>query len=229
MSIQKEYEGKTITDATIEACKDLGVNREDLEFEVVSEGSTGLLGIGGRNAVIKVTSTESIEKLNNIDAQVNGEPIDTEKVHEIFSQIVNNFVEDASIDVSTNDRNITMKLKSDANLGFLIGKKGEMIKNIEFLLSRIASKQNSSSIFVSIDINSFREKKDKELVERVNVLIDKVISINRPLSLNPMNSYERRICYLEIEKNSDVTYKTKEVGMLKKITILPKVIDKNLS
>lgn len=229
MSIQKEYEGKTITDATIEACKDLGVNREDLEFEVVSEGSTGLLGIGGRNAVIKVTSTESIEKLNNIDVQVNAEPIDTEKVHEIFSQIVNNFVEDASIDVSTNDRNITMKLKSDANLGFLIGKKGEMIKNIEFLLSRIASKQNSSSIFVSIDINSFREKKDKELVERVNVLIDKVISINRPLSLNPMNSYERRICYLEIEKNSDVTYKTKEVGMLKKITILPKVIDKNLS
>ena len=85
------------------------------------------------------------------------------------------------------------------------------------------------NIFVSIDINSFREKKDKELVDRVVTLIDKVISINRPLSLNPMNSYERRICYLEIEKNSEVTYKTKEVGMLKKITILPKVIDKNLS
>ena len=111
----------------------------------------------------------------------------------------------------------------------MIGKKGEMIKNIEFLLSRVASKENSESIFVSIDINSFREKKDKELVDRVVTLIDKVISINRPLSLNPMNSYERRICYLEIEKNSEVTYKTKEVGMLKKITILPKVIDKNLS
>ena len=47
MSIQKEYEGKTVTDATIEACKDLGINREDLEFEVVKEGSRGLLGIGG--------------------------------------------------------------------------------------------------------------------------------------------------------------------------------------
>ena len=138
------------------------------------------------------------------------------------------FVDDSTIEVDTNERNILLKLKSESNLGFLIGKKGEMIKNIEFLLSRIASKQNSESIFVSIDINSFREKKDKELVERVGVLIDKVISINRPLSLNPMNSYERRICYLEIEKNSEVTYKTKEVGMLKKITILPKVIDKNL-
>tara|TARA_B100000579_G_scaffold174194_1_gene142042 strand:- start:14758 stop:15447 length:690 start_codon:yes stop_codon:yes gene_type:complete len=229
MSIQKEYEGKTVTDATIEACKDLGVNREDLEFEVVSEGSTGLLGIGGRNAVIKVISAEVNDEESPMESPASLDPIDTAKVHEIFSEIVSYFVEDAKIDVETNERNIIMKLKSDSNLGFLIGKKGEMIKNIEFLLSRIASKQNSSSVFVSIDINSFREKKDKELVERVNVLIDKVVSINRPLSLNPMNSYERRICYLEIEKNTEVTYKTKEVGMLKKITVLPKVIDKNLS
>jgi len=229
MSIQKEYEGKTVTDATIEACKDLGVNREDLEFEVISEGSTGLLGIGGRNAVIKVISADSNDEESNVGSPVSHDPIDTVKVHEIFSEIVSYFVDDPKIEVETNERNIVMKLKSDSNLGFLIGKKGEMIKNIEFLLSRIASKQNSSSVFVSIDINSFREKKDKELVERVNVLIDKVVSINRPLSLNPMNSYERRICYLEIEKNTEVTYKTKEVGMLKKITVLPKVIDKNLS
>ena len=228
MTIQKEYEGKTVTDATIEACKDLGINREELEFEVVSEGSRGLLGIGGRNAVIKVTNQSSKVQSEVVKDVTNQEPIDTDKVHEIFSEIVKHFVDDSTIEVDTNERNILLKLKSESNLGFLIGKKGEMIKNIEFLLSRIASKQNSESIFVSIDINSFREKKDKELVERVGVLIDKVISINRPLSLNPMNSYERRICYLEIEKNSEVTYKTKEVGMLKKITILPKVIDKNL-
>ena len=228
MSIQKEYEGKTVTDATIEACKDLGINREELEFEVVSEGSRGLLGIGGRNAVIKVTNESSKVQSEVVKDVTTQEPIDTDKVHEIFGEIVKHFVDDSTIEVDTNERNILLKLKSESNLGFLIGKKGEMIKNIEFLLSRIASKQNSESIFVSIDINSFREKKDKELVERVGVLIDKVISINRPLSLNPMNSYERRICYLEIEKNSEVTYKTKEVGMLKKITILPKVIDKNL-
>ena len=228
MTIQKEYEGKTVTDATIEACKDLGINREELEFEVVSEGSRGLLGIGGRNAVIKVTNESSKVQPEVVKDVTNQEPIDTDKVHEIFSEIVKHFVDDSTIEVNVNERNILLKLKSESNLGFLIGKKGEMIKNIEFLLSRIASKQNSESIFVSIDINSFREKKDKELVERVGVLIDKVISINRPLSLNPMNSYERRICYLEIEKNSEVTYKTREVGMLKKITILPKLIDKNL-
>ena len=229
MSIQKEYEGKTVTDATIEACKDLGINREDLNFEVISEGTTGLLGIGGRNAVIKILNQDANEGSSTEAGSASLEPIKLEKLEEIFNQIINHFVDDSSIEVETNDRNVLLKLKSDSNLGFLIGKKGEMIKNIEFLLSRVASKENSESIFVSIDINSFREKKDKELVDRVVTLIDKVISINRPLSLNPMNSYERRICYLEIEKNSEVTYKTKEVGMLKKITILPKVIDKNLS
>ena len=229
MSIQKEYEGKTVTDATIEACKDLGINREDLNFEVISEGTTGLLGIGGRNAVIKILNQDANEGPSTEAGSASLEPIKLEKLEEIFNQIINHFVDDSSIEVETNDRNVLLKLKSDSNLGFLIGKKGEMIKNIEFLLSRVASKENSESIFVSMDINSFREKKDKELVDRVVTLIDKVISINRPLSLNPMNSYERRICYLEIEKNSEVTYKTKEVGMLKKITILPKVIDKNLS
>ena len=229
MSIQKEYEGKTVTDATIEACKDLGINREDLNFEVISEGTTGLLGIGGRNAVIKILNQDANDGPSTEAGSASLEPIKLEKLEEIFNQIINHFVDDSSIEVETNDRNVLLKLKSDSNLGFLIGKKGEMIKNIEFLLSRVASKENSESIFVSIDINSFREKKDKELVDRVVTLIDKVISINRPLSLNPMNSYERRICYLEIEKNSEVTYKTKEVGMLKKITILPKVIDKNLS
>tara|TARA_B100000475_G_scaffold66001_1_gene46879 strand:- start:79 stop:768 length:690 start_codon:yes stop_codon:yes gene_type:complete len=229
MSIQKEYEGKTVTDATIEACKDLGINREDLNFEVISEGTTGLLGIGGRNAVIKILNQDANEGPSTEAGSASLEPIKLEKLEEIFNQIINHFVDDSSIEVETNDRNVLLKLKSDSNLGFLIGKKGEMIKNIEFLLSRVASKENSESIFVSIDINSFREKKDKELVDRVVTLIDKVISINRPLSLNPMNSYERRICYLEIEKNLEVTYKTKEVGTLKKITILPKVIDKNLS
>ena len=229
MSIQKEYEGKTVTDATIEACKDLGINREDLNFEVISEGTTGLLGIGGRNAVIKILNQDANEGPSTEAGSASLEPIKLEKLEEIFNQIINHFVDDSSIEVETNDRNVLLKLKSDSNLGFLIGKKGEMIKNIEFLLSRVASKENSESIFVSIDINSFREKKDKELIDRVVTLIDKVISINRPLSLNPMNSYERRICYLEIEKNLEVTYKTKEVGMLKKITILPKVIDKNLS
>ena len=229
MSIQKEYEGKTVTDATIEACKDLGINREDLNFEVISEGTTGLLGIGGRNAVIKILNQDANDGPSTEAGSASLEPIKLEKLEEIFNQIINHFVDDSSIEVETNDRNVLLKLKSDSNLGFLIGKKGEMIKNIEFLLSRVASKENSESIFVSIDINSFREKKDKELIDRVVTLIDKVISINRPLSLNPMNSYERRICYLEIEKNSEVTYKTKEVGMLKKITILPKVIDKNLS
>lgn len=235
MSIQKEYEGKTVTDATIEACKDLGINREDLEFEVVKEGSRGLLGIGGRSAVIKVLSdgleqgTTGQEITPLVSSSNTSESVDTKKVEEIFNEIVTHFVEDSTVEIEVSDKNILIKLKSDSNLGFLIGKKGEMIKNIEFLLGRIASKQNAESIFVSIDINSFREKKDAELVERVAALIEKVVSINRPLSLNPMNSYERRICYLEIEKNDEVTYTTKEVGMLKKITILPKVIDKNLS
>ena len=108
MSIQKEYEGKTVTDATIEACKDLGINREDLNFEVISEGTTGLLGIGGRNAVIKILNQDSNEAPSTEAAPSSLEPIKLEKLEEIFTQIINHFVDDSSIEVETNDRNVLL-------------------------------------------------------------------------------------------------------------------------
>jgi len=70
MSIEREFEGKTVTDAAIEACKTLGITREELEFDVVEEGSSGVFGIGGRKAVIKVKN----EQLVTGDAKTSGPP-----------------------------------------------------------------------------------------------------------------------------------------------------------
>ena len=228
MLIEREFEGKTVTDATIEACKELGITRDELNFEVVQKESSGVFGIGGRNAIIRVRDVQ----LANDDVQTSEldyNLIDTEKIKNIFQQIANHFVEESEIDLEVKNKNILLKMKSSADLGFLIGKNGEMIKNLEFLLSRIASKQNSQSVLVGIDINSYRERKDDQLKEKVKSLVQKVISINRPLSLDSMNSYERRISYLVIEENSEVTYHTKEYGHLKKITVSPKQLDTNLS
>ena len=56
MSIEREFEGETVTDATIEACKELGISRDELEFDVIQEESSGVLGIGSRKAIIRVIS-----------------------------------------------------------------------------------------------------------------------------------------------------------------------------
>lgn len=225
MSIEKEFEGETVTDAAIEACKELGISRDELEFDVIQEESSGVLGIGSRKAIIRVISKdEKYENKtdNSIDSPDDNLNIDVESVEKIFKEIVNHFIGDANIDSELNGKNILLKLNSEKDLGFLIGRKGEMIKNLEFLLSRISSKQIGKSIYVSIDINSYREKRMEKLKEKVLETVKKVIAINRPLSLNPMNSFERREAYLIIEQDSQVTYKTKEYGKLKKITIFPK-------
>ena len=225
MSIEKEFEGETVTDAAIEACKELGISRDELEFDVIQEESSGVLGIGSRKAIIRVISKdEKYENKtdNSIDSLDDNLNIDVESVEKIFKEIVNHFIGDANIDSELNGKNILLKLNSEKDLGFLIGRKGEMIKNLEFLLSRISSKQIGKSIYVSIDINSYREKRMEKLKEKVLETVKKVIAINRPLSLNPMNSFERREAYLIIEQDSQVTYKTKEYGKLKKITIFPK-------
>tara|TARA_B100000123_G_scaffold107194_1_gene78722 strand:+ start:5148 stop:5837 length:690 start_codon:yes stop_codon:yes gene_type:complete len=225
MSIEKEFEGETVTDAAIEACKELGISRDELEFDVIQEESSGVLGIGSRKAIIRVISKdEKYENKtdNSIDSLDDNLNIDVESVEKIFKEIVNHFIGDANIGSELNGKNILLKLNSEKDLGFLIGRKGEMIKNLEFLLSRISSKQIGKSIYVSIDINSYREKRMEKLKEKVLETVKKVIAINRPLSLNPMNSFERREAYLIIEQDSQVTYKTKEYGKLKKITIFPK-------
>ena len=225
MSIEREFEGETVTDATIEACKELGISRDELEFDVVQEESSGVLGIGSRKAIIRILN-KGEKQDNKIDSSINSLDdnldIDVQSIEKIFKEIVNHFIGDANIKSELSGKNILLSLNSEKDLGFLIGRKGEMIKNLEFLLSRISSKQIGKSIYVSIDINSYREKRMEKLKEKVLETINKVIAINRPLSLNPMNSFERREAYLIIEQNTQVIYKTKEYGKLKKITIFPK-------
>ena len=225
MSIEREFEGETVTDATIEACKELGISRDELEFDVVQEESSGVLGIGSRKAIIRILNKGEKQE-NKIDSSINSLDdnldIDVQSIEKIFKEIVNHFIGDANIKSELSGKNILLSLNSEKDLGFLIGRKGEMIKNLEFLLSRISSKQIGKSIYVSIDINSYREKRKEKLKEKVLETINKVIAINRPLSLNPMNSFERREAYLIIEQNTEVIYKTKEYGKLKKITIFPK-------
>ncbi|NSW73284.1 Jag N-terminal domain-containing protein [bacterium] len=225
MSIEREFEGETVTDAAIEACKELGISRDELEFDVVQEESSGVLGIGSRKAIIRILNKgekQEDKTDNNIDFQDDNLDIDIKSIEKIFKEIVNHFIGEANIKSELSGKNILLSLNSEKDLGFLIGRKGEMIKNLEFLLSRISSKQIGKSIYVSIDINSYREKRMEKLKEKVLETINKVIAINRPLSLNPMNSFERREAYLIIEQNSQVIYKTKEYGKLKKITIFPK-------
>ena len=225
MSIEREFEGETVTDATIEACKELGISRDELEFDVVQEESSGVLGIGSRKAIIRILNKGEKQE-NKIDSSINSLDdnldIDVQSIEKIFKEIVNHFIGDTNIKSELSGKNILLSLNSEKDLGFLIGRKGEMIKNLEFLLSRISSKQIGKSIYVSIDINSYREKRMEKLKEKVLETINKVIAINRPLSLNPMNSFERREAYLIIEQNTEVIYKTKEYGKLKKITIFPK-------
>ena len=222
MSIEREFEGETVTDATIEACKELGISRDELEFDVVQEESSGVLGIGSRKAIIRILNKGEKQE-NKIDSSINSLDdnldIDVQSIEKIFKEIVNHFIGDANIKSELSGKNILLSLNSEKDLGFLIGRKGEMIKNLEFLLSRISSKQIGKSIYVSIDINSYREKRMEKLKEKVLETINKVIAINRPLSLNPMNSFERREAYLIIEQNTQVIYKTKEYGKLSLIHI----------
>ncbi len=225
MSIEREFEGETVTDAAIEACKELKISRDELEFDVVQEESSGVLGIGSRKAIIRILNkvekqeNETDSSINSLDDNLD---IDVQSIEKIFKEIVNHFIGDTNINSELSGKNILLNLNSEKDLGFLIGRKGEMIKNLEFLLSKISSKQVGKSIYVSININSYREKRMEKLKEKVLETINKVIAINRPLSLNPMNSFERREAYLIIEQNTEVIYKTKEYGKLKKITIFPK-------
>ena len=111
----KEYTGKNIDDALTNACVDLGTTTDKLEYEVISKGSNGILGIGSKPAVIKARKNQSIE---DIAREFLG------KVFEAMELTVK-----INMDINEEDGVVNIDLVGD-DMGILIGKRGQTLDSL---------------------------------------------------------------------------------------------------
>ena len=182
----KEYTGKNIDDALTNACVDLGTTTDKLEYEVISKGSNGILGIGSKPAVIKARKNQSIE---DIAREFLG------KVFEI------------NMDINEEDGVVNIDLVGD-DMGILIGKRGQTLDSLQYLVSLVINKESEKYLRVKLDTENYRERRKATLENLAKNIAFKVKRIKKPVSLEPMNPYERRIIHSALQNDKYVTTKS---------------------
>ncbi|MBE7060657.1 MAG: protein jag [Ruminococcaceae bacterium] len=189
-----EKSAKTLEEAVNLCAEELGVDKEDLEIEVIDEGSRGFLGLGGRDAIVKATAKVNIEKIAT----------------RFIDGIVGPMGLDVNYDITTEDGNITINLLGD-NMGILIGRRGETLDALQYLTSLAVNKYTSDYIKVVVDTENYKSKRQDTLRKLAKRLASQVIRTKNEVTLEPMNPNERRIIHSALQSNRLVyTYSTGE-------------------
>jgi len=211
MAIVIEREGKTVTDATMSACEELGVARSEIDVEVLKEGSKGVLGIGVKNAKVKVTVKN--EKLSEKGL----------RSKKALEDILGFLVPTYSITLKENADKIRLEVRDTNDKGLLIGKRGEMIKALEYVVGKIAGRtcKDGREKRVSIDVDGYKSRREDKVSKLVRETAKKVRKIKKPISLDPMPASERRIAYITLKREGGVSYETKVEKDKKRIIITP--------
>ena len=185
-----EISAKTVDDAITEACQKLTVPSDKLEFIVVEEGSSGFLGIGAKPAIIKAKVKSSIDDKAK------------DFLNEVFDAMKMVVVVDVKYD--EDNKNIDIELSGD-EMGILIGKRGQTLDSLQYLVSLVVNKDVDDYIRVKVDTEDYRRRRKETLENLAKNIAYKVKRTKRPVSLEPMNPYERRIIHSALQNDKYVT------------------------
>lgn len=185
---------KTVEDAVKEALIELEANEADVEIEVLEEPSKGLFGlIGTKEAKVKVSLIN--------------DPV------EIADKFLNKVISTMGINASNHIEKNGDLLKIDINdidpvdMGILIGKRGNTLDSIQYLLSLAVNKNRPNYLKVVVDSEGYRAKREETLIRLANKMAEKVKYSKRPVKLEPMNPYERRVIHSTLQNiQGIVTY-----------------------
>lgn len=185
-----EFSAKTVDDAITEACQKLMVPSDKLEYEVVEEGSSGFLGIGAKPAIIRAKAKSSVADVAK------------DFLKDVFEAMNMAVVVDVKYDEE--NKNIDIELSGD-EMGVLIGKRGQTLDSLQYLVSLVVNKESEEYIHVKVDTENYRQRRKETLENLAKNIAYKVKRTKRSVSLEPMNPYERRIIHSALQNDKYVT------------------------
>lgn len=186
-----EVSAKTVEDALTDASVKLGITSDQLEYEIVEKGSNGFLGlIGSKNATIRVKVKSSVE----------------DEVKEFLTSVFNAMKMQVEIEINKNEdeRFLDVELKGD-DMGVLIGKRGQTLDSLQYLTSLAINKHSDVYYKVKIDTEDYRKRRRDTLENLARNIAYKVKRTKRPVSLEPMNPFERRVIHSALQNDRYVT------------------------
>ena len=180
---------RTVDEAVTKALIELQTTSDKLEYEVVDKGSAGFLGIGSKPAIIRARKKETIE----------------DRAMDFLSQIFDAMNMQVNIMAVYNEeeQELSLNLEGD-DMGILIGKRGQTLDSLQYLVSLIVNKGTDGYLRVQLDTENYRERRKETLETLAKNIAYKVKRTKRPVSLEPMNPYERRIIHAALQNDKYV-------------------------
>jgi len=181
---------KTVDEAITKALIELGTTSDKLEYEIVDKGSNGILGIiGFKPAVIRAKKKETME----------------DKAVTFLSDMFGAMNLGVHMEASylEKEKELSINMSGD-DMGILIGKRGQTLDSLQYLVSLVINKENEDYIRVKLDTENYRERRKETLETLAKNIAYKVKRTRRSVSLEPMNPYERRIIHSALQNDKFV-------------------------
>ena len=201
--------GKTVDEAIEAALSELGVSKEEASIEVISEPKSGLLGIGQKQAEVKVTA--NVEENEEVVYYGDDENFEGDAVSEAEDQAVAFVAEVLSgigihgnMDSYIEDDDIFISV-TGADCGSAIGRHGETLEAISYMTNLVANKNSENRVRVHIDIGGYRKHREQVLTGLANKAAFKAKKTGRSVAMEAMNPAERRIVHSFLQNVSGVS------------------------
>ena len=188
----KEFTGKTVDDALTNATVSLGVTSDQIKYEVVEEGSSGFLGIGSKDAVIKVV----------ISADEDPKEVAKEFLDGVFEAM--QLEVNISMTFEEEDKTLSIDL-AGPEMGVLIGKRGQTLDSLQYLTNLAVNRSSENYTRVKIDTEDYRRRRKETLENLARNMASKVKRTKKSVTLEAMNPYERRIIHSALQNDNNVT------------------------
>ncbi len=179
-----EKEAKTVDEAVQLALDELQTDIDSVTVEILEEGTKAVLGLfGGKDAKVRVTRVIS----------------SMEKVTEFLNKVIAAANVDASLEMSESEEEINVRIVG-SDVGTLIGRHGETLYAIQYLANLILNQDRKDYLRVCLDIEDYKKNRQEKLESIAKRAADRVMKYKRPVSLDPMPSYERKIIHSALQE-----------------------------
>lgn len=205
-----EFVGKDVDEAISKACEYFQTERDSLEIEILSGGSSGIFGLVGlKKAKIKAKKRENPLEVEN-------------KVRDIVHNLTRPIAPNSQISVDLSKEPIYVSIEEEENAGVLIGKDGQTISAIQYLANRIIAKQCPGISRIQLDAANYRQRQNEKIKQTALALAQRAKRTGKTMKTQPLTSYHRRIIHLTLQKDRGIQTKSLGEGPLKRVLIMPK-------
>ena len=216
----KRFTGKTESDAVMNAAMELGIPSTDLKYTVIDSGSNGFLGLFKKPVIIEDEVPVKEPRKNKTPENIDQIVKDTEKY---LDEVLRAMGLDPKLNLYYNRRDNVLNINvSGEKMGALIGKHGQTLDALQYLISLYVNKESDSFVKIKLDTENYRERRQQTLEKLAGSIAYKVKKNKKPIYLEPMNPNERRIIHSALQRDPEVITKSEGKDPYRKVVVMLK-------